>query len=432
MGELRRYKPRLGRAFLRWRHAGAGIARVSALNSCAIPGRIREWVSVRARPVSAIRNDSRLIAAAVEVVAESGWDASTLGAVASRAGLTSGAMLTRFEDRSRWGISLWESALWPALESSLSGLSEAITGSFEGFEESMLRFALPSPELFSAIEVLIASRFDPVMRAPVEGAMGTIFGRFCLPRSGVSAQEAVVAATSLYLAFGLVLASRRPGSGVLRLGDELARYQQALRFPVEPRDLPSDRARHLGISPFNTGDERIDRVFDAVVRVIGEVGYQRATFARICRAAGVSTGYIYPRYASKLLLTIAATEAMLDTGFEANAAFTERLTRKHGKAIAEAVTWRELQRPEHEVNRALDLETNRLAMFDPDMRTVRLGTETEFINSLPVDRPQTEMLALVHTEIAMGLGVNVVANLVPGVWRLPFNAVTEPLLESAN
>ncbi|MSZ57401.1 MAG: TetR family transcriptional regulator [Actinobacteria bacterium] len=383
---------------------------------------------VRARPVSAIRNDLTLERAAIEVIADSGWDAASMLAVSSRAGLTYGAVYSRFDDRSAWGVRLWESALLPALQSVLSGVLQASAGTPDEFEAAMSRCASPSPTVLAAVEVLLASRFDPVMRGPIESAVGTWLGRACLSRSDVSAQQAVVAAAGCYLAFGLVLASRRPGIEGLRLSEEFARYHRAFGSPAEPRALPKDRARHLEIAPFNTGDERIDRVFHAAVRVIGEVGYHRATTARICRASGVSAGFLYKRYSSKLDLAIAATDAMLAAGFEANAAFTERLTRKHGVAIAEAVTWRELQRPELQVKRALDLETNRLAMFDVGMRAVRQRTETEFIASLPADRHQGALRAFVHTEIAMGLGVHAVANLVPRVWKLPFNVVTEPLL----
>ena len=165
----------------------------------------------------------------------------------------------------------------------------------------------------------------------------------------------------------------------------------SLPGPAAPTDLPGDLARYLEQWPFHSGDPRLDRALEFIAKTVGQVGYHRATIALICKVAAVTPGFVYSRYANKRELFLAANEVLLNYGFGELATFTEQLARRYGSGIAEAVVWREFQRPEHAVKRSL---------------------------------------AHLHTEIAMALGVHVVANLVPQVWTLPFDMATVPLLAS--
>lgn len=389
---------------------------------------------LRTRQTRALRNDDALRAAGSRVIADSGWHAATLDAIGAEAGLTKGALYARHRDKRAFGIALWREALAPALGEHLDRVIDAALPPDDARElEAATRgFLRPDAALRAALEMLQAALYEePLGREILPEAERMLAARI-LPTRGRPRTDAPIAATATYLALGLVLASGRPW--VADIGDAPVTRDFATAFaqPAEPRALPRERAAYLDLDDvsFGTGDDRLERAYRATVEVVGTRGYDGATIADICRAGDVSAGFLYKRFAGKLELFSAVLDAALQTGYEDNLAFQARLAEQHGQGIADAVMWREFQRPHLAVNRAIELESNRLALHLPAMAAIRYPAEAAYVaQAADTGRAsrRADRIAHVHTRIALPLGLMLVANVVPAVWKLPYDSVTVPL-----
>lgn len=388
----------------------------------------------RARPVSAARNDIAIGDAAIAAVATLGWDRTTLARVANDAGLTEGAMYVRYPDKLAFGAALWTESVGPALSARIDAVLRAAVDHPDApaLSEALQPFLAPDAVLLAGLDLLHAAQFEPVLRDRVIADTAAALTAWCTSRRGHTRVDAARAAAAANLAFGLALVSARPWAAEAGETQLLARFQHALAHPVAPGTLPKDRATHLDAYHFTVDDERIRQAFEATLHEIGTVGYAHATIARICRAGDVSAGYLYKRYANKLELFTAAVDAMMRGSVDLNAAFAARLAEQYGVGIAEAVHWREFQRPKLARNRALELEANRLARYDDAMRAIRDATDTAIMEEFLAAGAKSDRavrLGYMHTEMALGLGVILVANILPEVWRLPYDCVTVPLAE---
>jgi len=380
---------------------------------------------MRSRPRHALHNDDALAEAAVLAIAGEGWDATTMASVSEHADLTYGAAYGRFDDKHALAVAVWQERLADLLPQSLMAAESALADGPDAFGEAMSAFALPAPGLVAAIELIQAGAFDPRLSEQIQAPVADWLDSW-IHAEGATA---TIRATLGYLGIGLVLASWR--NWPVTLTGEFARYHHGLNRPADPTPLPADVAAHLSVTPFGTGDERIDQAMEAMITVVGELGYQGATINRICRAAGVSAGFLYKRYPGKLDMFLAATDALLGHGYQANADFIAKLTQRYGPQIAEAVIWREVQRPHLHAKRTIALESNRLARYDQRMQDVHQGRETSMVDALPSGDARPDALAFLYVDLALGLGMHLVANLAPSVWELPFDQVTVPLLGSA-
>ena len=384
--------------------------------------------NTRSRPRHAVSNDRLLLDAATVAFAEDGFDTTSMASISARADLSYGAAYARFGDKCELAGALWEEELFPPLQRALQEAAGAVSRGEDAFALAMAPFAGLEPWLLASMELLQASRFEPDLAEHISTPFSAWLAEWVLPAPNEALSAAVIRATTTYLGMGLPLAAGRPWQ--VDLTTELRRYARALATPAAPTDLPGDLARYLEQWPFHSGDPRLDRALESIAKTVGQVGYHRATIGLICKVAAVTPGFVYSRYANKRELFLAANEVLLNYGFGELATFTEQLATRYGSGIAEAVVWREFQRPEYAVKRSLALETNRLARFDVQMRGVQDAQELAIAQQIPQGAGHEAALAHLHTEIAMALGVHLVANLVPQVWTLPFDMVTVPLLAS--
>ena len=376
----------------------------------------------RARPRHAVANDATLQAAAVDQIAESGWDAMTMVKVATAAELTYGASYARFPDKTALGLDLWRSTLGPALESALADVADALTIRSADASGSLELVARPNTTLLAAIELLQAAYFDPRLRAGIWDDLAA-----WLRPEGASASADAVRAAGNVVSLGLLLLARRSWVAGLDLTSEWHRYARAFRAPIPAVPLPAADTAYLREGPFATGDDRLDRVLSATADEVARRGFRGATISRICRAGGASPTYLYQRWPNKLALVSAAADALLARGLHLNADFLERVTRDHGRGIAEALIWHAHSAPDLITERAIILELNRLACFEASIAAVHEQRERPIVEA----SAEPAMRAFAHTEIALGLGVVLMAQLVPAMHTLPFDVVTVPLAEGS-
>lgn len=104
-----------------------------------------------------------------------------------------------------------------------------------------------------------------------------------------------------------------------------------------------------GVTPPSAVDPLGDRLLAAAAAVFAERGYDRAGVAEIARRAGVTTGAIYSRHASKGALLVAALEA--HTTGELDSLFTDHRFAGHAEDVL-AIAGSHLVRRSDEVDPA--------------------------------------------------------------------------------
>ena len=374
-------------------------------------------------------NDRLLRAAAIAILAEAGWNGLSTRVLTARCGLTTGAFYARFENVFDFIDGLWGEVLFDAV---IGSIDEAITavqvGDREGFVSHLSALAHPSVEALAAVELLQAAMVEPELEPIIAPSVTAFLARRTRPSTSVSEVEATVAATVAFVGLGLAHLARRRWVADLDIRLELDRYFDALRQPAEPLATPADViAEYLYVYPFDTGDERLVRLMQATAIEIGERGYRRATVQRICKTAGLSTGFMMSRFKTKLDLFATITEMMWGRGLDQVTVHLAEMSERLGPAMAEAMTWREMQNPVITRVQVLATETSRMMGFLPRIAELVESQEQAFFCTLSTGGPT----AFVLTEFALGSGLTLAVWFSPEIRDLPYHCVTAPLVASA-
>jgi AcrR family transcriptional regulator len=394
---------------------------------------------LKAPSARVLRNDQRILDAGVAVLAEAGWPGFSLLAVSKRAQLSLRPLQDRFTNRPAMAAALWRHRIGPHLSEGLGDALKAAGLLDEPADAAELklvaeRFLHPSAELQAAAELMTQALFSTQVRGAVEGDVGALVTHWTLPqRGGLSRSHAAQRAFLLALMFGLMLTHRRPGYDDVDLGPSLDALLAALAQPSSPVRLPTARTRHLG-EPMDFPElgEVHALLLQSTLLEVGEHGFFDATVSDIVYGAGVSEGFLFARYATKLDLFLDAVSRQIVHATHENERYQKAMRLRHGMGIAEAMIIREFQRPEFERDRGLGFEVHRTAWHNKDLRkmTMRVFEEANLAERPPEIRVghAKDFAAMLIWEIALGLGVAYLPALNPEVWMLPYDVVTVPFL----
>lgn len=378
-------------------------------------------------------------ARALEVLGSIGWDALSINRVAKASGLTSGPVLKRYPDKGALGLDLWQREGFPALTDALAAcLTAALSPdpaarSETSFAEAMHRFVQPSMEISGGVELALGARFDPVLAPLITDALSAWLAERCLPGQGGRDETGASQAVAIVVwAMGLAMFANRPWVPEMDITPALGLAFRALQQPTPVRPVPERDATYLRASPFDTGDPRLDEIMDAVLETVARVGYQRTLLREVARVGGMSEGFLFSRFPSKLDLFLAVTESYYAQAYEDSLAYQQAVADEHGQAVAEAAMWREYLHPQVGDRRSLGVETDRLSIYDQRMRdvTIRqevLVMEAQLAGTDPAHRAGN--VGRVHLDFATGHGLPIVGLLLPEAWNLPFTVVTEPYVQ---
>ena len=243
----------------------------------------------RRRSDRAIRNDGLLVGAAVEAIVDRGVDHVAVRDVASRAGLTTGALYGRFDGVGDLLAEAWAERCGPAFEAVVM-LARAVAD--DGPEAGPIGLVEhPAPELLAASELAVASsrvgELADVVPRDVRRWMRTA-GLVEDPRAiGILGY---LLGTVLYGAVDPQVRADVPT--VLRWLYDGRAAAVAGPDPAPDPVLPVPLAFY--------GDDPVrDRLLDAAVQVAARSGIQHATLKRIARVAGCAPSFVYSRYDSR-------------------------------------------------------------------------------------------------------------------------------------
>lgn len=386
----------------------------------------------RTRRAQVQENDARIVQAAGAICARDGWLSLSPLRVASESGLSRTAVQARYQDDVDLAVAVWQQyALAPVttvLHGTLAAAELLTTADApRTLDRALASLTANDPRLRAAAELLVLAHFQPRLAAAVDASLGQVVRDWLTPSGDAPVGQR---AYLLSLSLGLLLTARRRGATRLDWTPIADRLHAGLHTPTADQTLPRIRAPHLGHDlDFGTGDQDLEALLNATLHEVGERGFDGATTKGIARSAGVTEGFLFGRYASKLALFLDVTERQQALAYAANEAFTDALATRCPPGVAEAVTIREHQRPDFARERALMMEQWRIGWHVPDVAKAQERELAAIFTAIDTAHPGRfgQDAALKHYAHAHGLGVALLPLLAPGAWKLPYWRATVPL-----
>lgn len=385
-----------------------------------------DWTPRRAPQQRAVRTTDRMLAAAVDVLAEAGWAGFSLHRVAAIMGTSEQPVRTRAESVSDLAAQVWTQRLAYSFTSHLEHL-DAVKTSYE-IVEAVGRLRNRSPQAAATGELLVISCFDDRVHTAVDSTLGQT-ARALLAQGGEAAARSAFA---LALGIGVLFMSRHPDAPTWHLDDALLTRARALGNAVASEGVPNIAAPHMEDAPhIAPEDPALQALLTSCLTLVSTRGYDSVTVRQIAKDAGYTEGLIYARYRSKKEMFLDAVRRQQQVGWELNAQYVARLEAEYGLAMAEAIQWQQFQRPRTRLGRVMALEQLRMTWHDASLMDAYVTEAISFRNSL-LSRPgwaefETEEDFILN--VAVPYGLYWLALFVPGMDHLPYDVVTVPLYQ---
>lgn len=244
-----------------------------------------------------------------------GVDRLTMSAVARRAGLTTGALYSRYESVAELAAAVWTSRVRDEHHALLNIAIKALIERDRSVPLDRLLHELesPSPNTLLALEFLAtARRVDELEEIVLLDVREWLSEWRAGPRARDRLRRAQVIFT-LGVVWGAVLheipSPRRLDWSYVT---KSVRWSMAQKHAEAAQPLVPDA---VGPVLAHTGEAGQDALIDSVASIVARVGFERASATRIARRAGVTAGSIYARYRTKEDLLQHAVEVLLATRF---------------------------------------------------------------------------------------------------------------------
>lgn len=317
----------------------------------------------RAEKVQA--NTELLRDAAQVIIVRDGWDRLTFQGLARQAGLTVGAVYARFDAPGDVGIDLWQSRVAKGFRNWV----ERIVNASDRSDAQELRYLLEdevrdSALLTVAFKLMLASLFDEELDEVVGSEVRALLEPFVTVGPRASERDRHLAATHvlvLSFSFGRLIAQRSSDVPVDVPPD---RYEAlATHSSAAMQDVDAQAKVAVGWRRILPDRHPYAEIAMAAMDLISQVGYRRATIARIARRAGVSRGSLLAGYPDKPhLIADVATSLMVPAG-----EVWDSYVAAHGSMPTEeirALFLRDFLDPARRQDWALNLELNRVARYE--------------------------------------------------------------------
>ncbi len=323
----------------------------------------------RKRSERALLNDAAIRHSTIELIAQAGWDGVTFAKVAKKANLTIGAIYVRSENTAELGTDIWIYTLKPVLTETISNLLSAVYSQDKNLiAEQIQLWDQPEPALLASIELLIAALFDVDLAEIPQRDLHEFLGTYCTGRFGYSQLQAAANSLIIGEVFGRALGAANnidPDTSV----EEVAENAIAM---INATDVESNLPSNVFFNTTkvdNDPDPHTRVLHKATLQVIGKVGYKRSTIARICRAAQVSSGSLFPRFQTKNALIASAVQALIPSAEESYREL-DLLAEKYGRIEANYLAFISLLDLLDENARKLFLELTRIEIHESELANI--------------------------------------------------------------
>lgn len=254
----------------------------------------------RRRTATQQRNAERLLDAMVAETDRHGLDDLRSARVAKAAGLTTGALYSRFENADEMLVGMWQHRVAEPFLSHISDTVRYVQGSSQSRDGVRNAVEHPSPLLKLGAEFCVVASRNATVGEVVIPAIQNTFDELglradCDPLDGAVVIIAASAAVGTALR-SIITGSNGGWSTSLRALQVATSRAERREFTPDVADVPP--------SPINTGNPVRDALLMSAKRVVANVGFQRATVSRIARRASLTQSAIYQLWPDK--------ESMLD------------------------------------------------------------------------------------------------------------------------
>jgi AcrR family transcriptional regulator len=395
-----------------------------------------ECAVTRRRSVSSQRNDDLLLDAGSAEIVAVGVDRLGMSAVARRAGLTTGALYSRYENVAELAAAVWTSRVRDQhralLDIAIGALVERDPS--VALDHLLDELRSPSPSTLLALEFLAtARRIDELEEVVLVDVREWLADWHAGPRSRDLRRRAQVIFT-LAAVWGVVL-HEMPSRRELDWSEVTKSLRWSFKQPyAEPsQPLVPDR---VGPVLADTGDVSQNALIDSVATIVARVGFERASATRIARRAGLTAGSIYARYRTKedllqhaveILLTRRFTDDFTSNSYTISAADPGSATASvvGGYLSAPRREWRRFR-----IEAQLAARHRRqLALTLDDIQEAAIGGYLDFLGAKTAEeRRALDIIARFAQVIPLGLAfVDLVAPGIPGIdWRLVLRPLLSP------
>jgi len=255
-------------------------------------------IAHRRRSGRALANDERLRHAAMATIVDAGWSGTSLTQVAKAAGLTLGAVYSRYEDKTDLAIDLWRQHGAPILDEAV-GL--AISTAAQDREQAAFTRLLEPDGItrqarVATMELATEALFDADLREEVTPhIVGSISS--LLKAADGSTEVLFWFATAMGLFHFRNIDPNLPHNAhnLETLRDFLS------TAPACPMGCDGGRSSEIKVE-ISCEDPYEKALLEAAREVVSERGFDRSTIAAICRRAGISSGSLFGRYSTKIEL----------------------------------------------------------------------------------------------------------------------------------
>ncbi|TRZ74351.1 MAG: TetR/AcrR family transcriptional regulator [Actinobacteria bacterium] len=254
-------------------------------------------VARRAPAKRTTANTAAILKALTQEATAVGLDGIAASSIARRAGLTTGAIYSRFENNDEMLIALWEVNIRERFSQHIAETIEYIIGQDEGgiSPELISRIERPPAVLGLGAEFLVVAQRNEVVGEVVVPQFSKWLRDAGLNKNATPI-ECAGAALGASIAIGSILrsfiTSSNPNMGpVLRGLRNAYKGARPTTSSLSVISLPQIAA--------NTGNEVRDALINATSEVMSRTGFTNATISRIARKSGITSGSIYNVYVDK-------------------------------------------------------------------------------------------------------------------------------------
>ena len=265
----------------------------------------------RATSQRSTRNAAAVLKAITQESIANGLDGIVASSVAKRAGLTTGAIYSRFENSDEMLIALWENVVAPEFEPFLADTISAINSATPITATTPIVELLEKP---SRIVGLGAEFLAIAQRNDVVGEVVTPQISLWLSDAGLHQRNNAVkkagVALGASIAIGSALRSFITGTnaGMPIIAESIRSSISAATPTSSPRKRLDPVSTHS-----NTGVPLRDALINATAEVMSKTGFTNATISRIARKSQVTSGSIYNFYPDKETLMNDAVRELMRT-----------------------------------------------------------------------------------------------------------------------
>lgn len=389
-------------------------------------------VNSRARSASAIGNDRKISSAAIAEAAQVGLDGVGFGSVAHRAGMTTGALYSRYADSQDLVAALWQDRLsTPTTELLRSLMTDFVLSPGTCGSSIVQRVEkLSLSEKVGLEAMMIAPRLaqlDEVLSDDIRGMLAAVGVK------KIRDLDTLRAVMGLSTILGCVL--QRGFQKDLSYWSDAINVVSLVASRMKPVTGRDTTVRKVGSLRAVTDSELRNLLVDAVADVVARSGVEAATVARITRRARLTSGAIYTLYDSRDELVLDAMEHMLGQavadaaqivreGELQNSVADATATVFHLATCTERVQWRRFR-----LETYVSARTNR--SIAAVLRRLQADGHKRYENMFADNPEMSPTVVAMLSRIGQNqpIGLSVIEPYVPGFDKVDFRPYTSSLIE---